>query len=107
MENDQPQPEQKQMTEEEMKAAVELHKKAWEEFNKTLQDNSEEPVTKAELSKAIDFISQDLGGVAQMTQMIGQNMNVLHQNVQQVIQVIQGGQPAIPGTKTKSGIILP
>lgn len=99
--------EQKQMTEEEAKQAVEEHKKAWEAFNKTLTDAPEEPVTKGELAKAIEFMAQDMGGLAQMINIIGNNMNVLHQNVQQVVQAMQGGQPPIAGKRTQSGIVLP
>jgi len=45
-------------------------------------------------------MAQDMGGLAQMINIIGNNMNVLHQNVQQVVKVVQTNN-------TKSGIILP
>jgi len=99
--------EQKQMTEEEMKKAMEEHKKAYEAFHKKLSENPDETVTKGELLEAIDFIGNDMGGLAQMVNVIANNMNVLHHNVQQVVQVIQGGQPPIAAKKTDSGIILP
>lgn len=98
--------EEKKMTEEEFKILIEKHKADWEAFVKNLKDNPTVPVTNADLLKAIEFISEDMGGMGQMIHMLGNNLNILNHNLQIIMQAVQGGQ-AQAVAKTKGGIILP
>lgn len=100
---------EKQLSEEEMKKEMEIRRKGWESFNEDLKNNPDAPLTKKDLSIAIDFISEDVGGLAHMSQVMYQNMGALNQNVHQIIQVISGGGKPNQsvGKTTPSGIILP
>jgi phage-related protein len=98
---------EEKMSEEEMKKATEEYAKECEAFLKNLKDNPDAVITNKDLSKAIEYIFNDVGGIAQMTQMLSQNMAVLNKNFNAIIQAIQGNAPINPMNKTKSGIILP
>lgn len=98
---------EEQMTEEQMKKEIEAYKKEWEDFNQSLKDNPDAPVTKGELAKAIQFISEDMGGLGQLTNHLGKNLNILAHNFQQLVGAIQGQSGVPMANKTKSGIILP
>ena len=98
---------EKQMTEEEMKKMMEVRKAEWDTFIGKIKDDPSAVVTNAVLEKTIDFLAEDMGGIAQMAHALSQNMNVLNNNFAQIMTAIQGG-PQTPGVnKTKSGIILP
>lgn len=100
--------EKKQMTEEEMKEYTEKRKKEWEEFYEDLKSNPDEPVTKGDLKKAVDFLFEDFAALSQMVQINSHNTNVLNQNFNQIVSVLQGGKPGMPGgQRTKGGIVLP
>jgi len=100
---------EKELTEEqkkEIEKQIEERKKNWDDFLKKLKDAPEGTVTNAELTKVIDFISEDMDGIVQMIQMLTHNMNVMAHNFQQIMMVLQGGK-ANTVAKTKGGIILP
>lgn len=100
--------EKNQMTEQEMKEYTEKRKNEWEEIYNDLKSNPEEPMTKGDLTKVIDFIFEDFGAISQMVQINSHNLNVLNQNFNQIVSVLQGGKPGTPGgQRTNSGIILP
>lgn len=98
---------QTKMTEEEMAKATEEYKKSLETFLTNMKDNPTDPVTNADLSKAIDFIFNEVGGIAQMNEALAHNMTVLNNNFNMIMQAIQGGGQGPAVKQTKSGIILP
>jgi hypothetical protein len=57
---------------------VEERKKVWDDFMDSLQNNPEQIVTKADLFKALDYISEDIGTLAQMS--ITNNSNIVALN---------------------------
>ena len=105
------------MSNEEQKSQEELQKEAqemaekrkaeYEEFMKELNENEDEPCTKAQLAKAIQFISEDISGIGQMVGMNAHNAQVLNHNMQQIANVLQLGQSGGVGHQTPGGIILP
>jgi hypothetical protein len=97
---------QKEMSQEEMKKEFEAYQADWESFVKKLKDDPDKIVTNAELFKTIDFVSQNISGLAQMISIIKHNMDALNHNFQQIVMAIGGG-PGMVGKKTQSGIILP
>ena len=103
--------EEKEKSQEELqaeaKAMAEARGKEWEEFLDELKKKPDEPVTKGELVKAIEFISDDMAGLGQMVGMNAQNTQVLHHNFQQLARVLQGGGQAPGHNTTPGGIILP
>lgn len=92
-------------SQEEMEELVKKRKKEWDDFLFKLNSKSDETLTKGELVKAIEFISDDIQGIGEMASYALHNMNVLNNNFQQLVSVLQGGQPV--ANKTKSGIIIP
>jgi hypothetical protein len=98
---------EKQMTQEEAEAMMKARKKEWDDFVYELKVKSEEPVTKGELVKVIDFISDDIQGIGEMSSISMHNVNVLNQHFQQLVKMLQSGEPQPSERKTKSGIILP
>jgi len=97
---------QKQPTEEEMKIAHEERLAAWEKFTASLEENSDDPASKGELLKVIQFMSEDIQGIAHMVGLNVHNIQALNHNFQQLVQVIQGGTTQGPN-KTPGGIIIP
>jgi len=98
--------EQKQMTEEEMKAHYDARKKEWTDFIDNLKANPDEPVTKGELVYAIEVISDNIQGVGEMSSVAMHNTQALAHNFDQFMSAI-GAKPSSSGNRTKSGIILP
>jgi hypothetical protein len=93
--------EQVQMTEEEMRKYAEEHKKEFDAFMSDLVENPTDTLTKKDLARAIEFISEDMGGLAQMT-------HSLYQDFQGLVHVLRNGQLGTPSvSKSKGGIILP
>jgi hypothetical protein len=100
--------EEKEMTQEEMEKDAQKRKEDWESFMKNLNENPDEPVTKKDLLKIIDFVSNDVGGLAQIVQITAHNQNILNHNMQGIMQVLRGGPGSMGGaSKTPGGIILP
>ena len=98
--------EEKEMTREEYEKMMKDRQDAWEKVINNFKENSEEPITKGEMLKIIDYISEDIGGLAQMAQMMGQNMNALNHNFEKIMSIISGGSgPSV--NKTPGGIIIP
>lgn len=98
---------EQKMTEEEMQKEVEKQKKEWQELNKLLKDNPDQPVTKAELAKVIDFISNDISGIAQMTTILSNNMNVIHREFTKILSILGVIPSENQQKRTKNGIIIP
>jgi len=99
--------EKKQMTEEEMKAHYEARKKEWSDFIDNLKANPDEPVTKKELAFAIEVISENIQGIAEMAGVALHNTQAVAHNFEQFMSAI-GAKPGVnPASRTKGGIILP
>lgn len=96
-----------EMTQEEMKKEYEARKVEWDAFIQDLKDNPDVTVTKAELLKMVDFVSENINGLGQMSAMMMHNLEVLNHNFQQIVNVLSGGKPSVVRNKTQSGIILP
>ena len=94
---------QNEMTEEEMKQATEQAQKDWDDFVASLEKHADDPATKADLLKIIEFCS----GMGQMVGMNNHNIQALAHNLGQIMQALQGGGPGPIGKTTKSGIFLP
>lgn len=99
--------EQKQMTEEEMKAQFEARKKEWTDFIEKLKSNPDEPVTKGELAFAIEVMIENIQGIGEMSSVAIHNTQALAHNFEQFMSAI-GAKPVVnPASRTKGGIILP
>jgi hypothetical protein len=90
----------------ELEAAAKVRKLEWDTLLQDLRNHADDPVTKGELVKVIDFIADDIQGIGEMANIAVHNVNVLHHNFQQLVTVLQGGQTPTMN-KTQSGIILP
>lgn len=60
---------------------VEERKKIWDDFMDNLQKNPEQVVTKADLFKALDYISEDIGSLAQMSMNNDSNIRALNDRI--------------------------
>ena len=99
--------EKKQMTEEETKAQFEARKKEWTDFIDNLKANPDEPVTKKELAFAIEVISENIQGIAEMAGVALHNVQVVAHNFEQMMSAIGMKPGNTSANRTKSGIILP
>jgi hypothetical protein len=99
--------EEKQMTEEEYKKLVEERQKEVDDFLLGLEKDPEGLLTKGDFLKMVNFLFEDLGGVARMASMNTQNIQGLGMNFNQLVGAIQGGPQAPVGKKTKGGLIIP
>jgi hypothetical protein len=104
---DEPNEPVKEKTPEEMEKELEKIKQEWDIFIKNFKDNPDKTVTYAEMTKVIDYISEDLGGLVSMVQLLTHNLNVLGTNFNQLVNAIQGNKGPGGMAKTKSGLILP
>ena len=98
---------QKQMTEEEMKKAIEASKKEWDALIADFKADPDKPVTKGELLKVVEFITSEVQMIGEMSQAAFNNTITLHQKFQQMMAAITGQRVTPPVTKTKGGIIIP
>lgn len=97
---------EKEKSQEEIIKEAEARKKEFDTFMKGLKDNSKDALTKGDLLKAIEFISDDMQGIGEMAGVALHNTGVLNQNFQQLVALIRGNA-GNSLNKTKSGIILP
>jgi ATP phosphoribosyltransferase len=93
-------------SQEEMDELAKERKKEWDDFLSELASKSDEPLTKGEFIKALEFITGDIQGIGEMASYAMYNMNVLNSNFQHLVSVLQGGKSPVVN-KTKSGIIIP
>lgn len=92
----------------EAKEYAEKKKAEWDALLEDLEANSDEPVTKGSLAKALRFLEEDLMGIGQMVGINAQNTQVLNHNFQALAKAISGGgQGPQAGPRTPGGIILP
>lgn len=108
--DEQPQPptsEEKPKLTPEQKAEIEKEMKRWEAFRKDLDENGDQPVTKADLKFALDGIFGDLQGLADVSGQAMTNTRALHQMIMPIMQMLSGGPAAGGPARTKGGIILP
>jgi hypothetical protein len=104
-------PEETKKTQEELRAELEAemkkHHEEYETFLGELKNNPDQPVTNANLFKAISFIANDIESIGQMSMTSAQNEQYLYNQFSALMQLLQQGNQEPRLTKTKSGIILP